>query len=189
MKVWYLKSRNGRSGRFFTTEKSYLSSTNKEDNRLLYVLDVSNINGVKSGDYYSNLLLERERDEQLSIILDEGDNFTKNFALFKRKFEEIAPSDSDPINFKTYYITKSKISRILKTVNEKKDFSNMVSMDIHKIYLLYAMPPTVEWFETILRCHNFQALPDTKRFTASEERKENFLKAKENLKQQSKKKK
>ena len=83
MKVWYLKNRHGRGGKFFTSEKAYLNATHKDDTRLLHILEVTSVNGVKSGDYFTGLLLERERDEQLSIILDETDNFTRNFAMLK----------------------------------------------------------------------------------------------------------
>jgi hypothetical protein len=51
------------------------------------------------------------------------------------------------------------------------------------------MPPSVEWFETILKCHNFKELSDNRRLVVTDERKENFLKAKENLRNSKKKKK
>lgn len=187
MRVWYLKNRSGRGGKFFTSEKSYLNATHKDDTRLLHILDVSNINGVKSGDYLTSLLLERERDEQLSLILDEGDDFTRNFALLKRKFEELAPPDTDPTIYRSYYINKSGISKRLTIINGKKDFSSIASAN--KNFLLHAMPPTVEWFEIVLKCHNFKELPDNRRLPISDERKENFLKAKENLRNSKKKKK
>lgn len=189
MKVWYLKNRHGRGGKFFTSEKAYLTATHKDDTRLLHILEVSDVNGVKSGDYFTSLLLERERDEQLSIILDEGDNFTRNFALLKRKFEELAPPDTDTTIYRSYYINKSGMSKRLKMINEKKDFSVIASVSGNKRFLLHAMPPTVEWFEILLKCHNFKELPDNRRVPISDERKENFLKAKENLRNSKKKKK
>ena len=188
MKVWYLKNRYGRGGKFFTSEKSYLNATHKDDTRLLHILEVSSINGIKSGDYYTSLLLERERDEQLSLILDDGDNFTRNFAMLKRKFEELCPSDYNT-TYRSYYTTSSDIIKMLKMVNEKKDFSSIASQNRYKRFLLHAMSPSVEWFETILKCHNFKELSDNRRLVVTDERKENFLKAKENLRNSKKKKK
>jgi hypothetical protein len=195
MKVWYLKNRYGRGGKFFTSEKAYLTATHKDDTRLLHILEVSSINGIKSGDYYTSLLLERERDEQLSLILDESDNFTRNFAILKRKFEELCPSD-DKTTYRSYYTTSSDMGKMLKMVNEKKDFSSIASQNQYKRFLLHAMPPSVEWFESLLKCHNFKELSDVyqmvggnRRLVVTDERKENFLKAKENLRNSKKKKK
>ena len=188
MKVWYLKNRHGRGGKFFTSEKAYLNATHKDDTRLLHILEVTSVNGVKSGEYFTGLLLERERDEQLSLILDETDNFTRNFAMLKRKFEELRPTTDDKTTYRSYNTTSSHLGRMLKMVSEKKDFSSIASAYSNKRFLLHAMPPSVEWFEALLRCHNFKELSDNRRLPASDERKENFLKAKENIRNSKKKK-
>jgi hypothetical protein len=108
--------------------------------------------------------------------------------MLKRKFEELTPTD-DNYTYRSYNTTSSNLNRMLKMVSEKKDFSSIASAYSNKRFLLHAMPPSVEWFETLLKCHNFKELSDNRRLPVSDERKENFLKAKENIRNSKKKKK
>ena len=56
MKVWYLKNRHGRGGKFFTSEKAYLNATHKDDTRLLHILEIRDLLG--KDNYYLLQLLE-----------------------------------------------------------------------------------------------------------------------------------
>lgn len=86
-KIWYVKSRYG-GGRWFKTEKAFLSAIRDDDNREVYVYQL--IDSGIAGTLKKNTITERDRDNQLKTILGEVDKYEEAILNFKVKFEEIA---------------------------------------------------------------------------------------------------
>ena len=101
MKVWFIQSRGGRGGKFYFNETSYLRATYKDDPRKVFILEMTG-GGIPSGQYAESLFLERERENQLSTILGEADNFTINFSELKSIFENVCPEKTSG-----FYTSKS----------------------------------------------------------------------------------
>ncbi len=174
MKVWYLQNHSGRTGKFFFTESAYLKSTNSRDTRRVFVLEMVD-GGIPSNEFSQSLFLNRERETQLSSIFGELDEFTKNYTEFKRLFEELSPDTTN------YWLSKKELLKNFKIINDKKAFKSYVSQPRVKKFLLLHVSESVEWFESVLRCHAFQSLPED-RLPIKDSRKSNFWKAKENIK-------
>lgn len=171
MKVWHIQSRSGRGGKFYFSETAYLKATHKNDARKVFVFEMID-GGIESGKYSEALFLKRERDDQLSTVLGEATDFTVNINNFRALFEKICPEQ------KSFYTTKSELLKAFKIINDKKTFSTFVSNHRIKMYLLYTVSDSVEWYEALLKCHGFQSLPVDRRVPISEERMKNFLEAK-----------
>jgi hypothetical protein len=182
MKVWFIQSRSGRGGKFFFNETAYLRATHKDDTRKVFILETTGGN-MPSGQYSEALISQRERDNQLSNILGESDNFTLNFSALKELFEKICPGGRDNVAF---YTSKSEVSKSFKIISEKKVFSTYVTNSRIKKFLLLHVSDSVEWYQALLRCHAFQSLPSDRRTTISEQRLKNFVEAKESLRKKKK---
>ena len=174
MKVWYLQNHSGRTGKFFFSESAYLKATNSRDTRKVFILEMID-GGVPSNEFSQALFLNRERENQLSTIFGEVDEFTKNFSEFKKIFEELCPDTT------AFWTSKKELSKNLKIINDKKSFKSYVSQLRVKKFLLLHVSDSVEWFESILKCHGFQSLPVDK-IPHKDIRVKNFFKAKENIK-------
>ena len=181
-KIWYLKSRWGNGGKVFRTEKAFLSAVREDDDRQLFIFKVEE--SGKAGEMKKNILTSRERNDQLKTILGEASKYEEAIMQFKAKFAEMAKDSND----------KRAIERNLKIIGlNKKDFSQLATA--YKDYLLFDVSESVEWYQTVLRCHNFVSLPKRryvrgKGYADIEESiKEAFLEAKESLKKKPAKKK
>lgn len=152
MKVWYLQNRSGRSGKFFFSESAYLKATHQEDKRKIFIFEMID-GGIESGNYSQSLFLNRERENQLSSIFNELDEFTVNYSKLKQMFEELCPE------IKSFYTNKSEISKNFKIINDKKSFKSYISQPRIKKYLLLQVSDSIEWYEQLLKCHNFKSLP------------------------------
>jgi hypothetical protein len=174
-KIWYLKSRWGNGGKVFRTEKAFLSAVGENDDRQLFIFKVEE--SGKAGEMKKNILTSRDRNDQLKTILGEASKYEEAIMQFNTKFAELAKDCAE----------KRVIERMLKIIGlNKKDFSQLATT--HKDYLLFEVSDTVEWYQTVLRCHNFTSLP-RKRYVSGkgyseidEYIKEAFLEAKESLK-------
>ena len=173
-KIWYVKGRYG-SGKWFKTEKSFLSNVREDDTREVFVYQLLD-SGV-AGEVKRRTITERDRDNQLKTILGEVDKYEEAISNFKAKFEEIAEDTQS----KRYVMSKLKIIGL-----DKKDFSNMASGS--KNYLLFEVSDTIEWYQTLLRCHNFVSIPTSYysrgkgKLVTEQSRIDNFKAAKESLK-------
>jgi len=173
-RIWYVKGRYG-SGKWFKTEKAFLSNVREEDTREVFVYQL--IDSGIAGDVKRSTITERDRDNQLKNILGEADKYEEAISKFNSKFEEIAEDTRD----------KRQILSTLKIIGlNKKEFSNMASGN--KEYLLFEVSDSVEWYQTLLRCHNFVSIPTknwnrtTGRVETEQSRIDNFKEAKESLK-------
>ncbi len=181
-KIWYLKSRWGSGGKVFRTEKAFLSAVREDDDRQVFIFKVEE--SGKAGEMKRNILTSRERNDQLKTILGEADKYEEAIMSFKAKFSEIAKDSND----------KRRIEYQLKIIGlNKKDFSQLATS--YKNYLLFEISDSVEWYQTLLKCHNFVSLPASHyvrgvgRTATEEARIETFRAAKESLKKKPSKKK
>jgi len=171
-KIWHVKGRYG-SGKWFKTEKAFLSNVREDDTREVFVYQLLD-SGI-AGEVKKRTITERDRDNQLKTILGEADKYEEAISSFRSKFEEIAPDSKS----KAHILSQLKIIGL-----NKKDFSNMATSS--RNYLLFEVSDTVEWYQTLLRCHNFLSLPTSYylrgRLTTEQYRIDNFKEAKESLK-------
>lgn len=173
-KIWHVKGRYG-SGKWFKTEKAFLSHVREDDTREVFVYQL--IDSGIAGEVKRSTITERDRDNQLKTILGEADKYEEAISNFRAKFEEIATESRS----KTHILSQLKIIGL-----NKKDFSNMASNS--RNYLLFEVSDTLEWYQTLLRCHNFVSIPTnhysigTGRLETEQTRIDNFKEAKESLK-------
>ena len=173
-KIWHVKGRYG-GGKWFKTEKAFLSNVREDDTRDVFVYQL--IDSGIAGEVKRSTITERDRDDQLKNILGEAGKYEEAISNFRAKFEEIAEDTQS----KRYIISTLKIIGL-----NKKEFSNMAS-DIRN-YLLFEVSDSVEWYQTLLRCHNFVSIPvnfykrGTGRIETEQTRIDNFKEAKESLK-------
>lgn len=173
-KIWYVKGRYG-GGKWFKTEKAFLSNVREDDTREVFVYQL--IDSGVAGEVKRSTITERDRDDQLKTILGETDKYEEAISNFRTKFEQIADDSND----------KTKILYELKIIGlNKKEFSNMATNN--RNYLLFEVSDSVEWYQTLLRCHNFVSIP-TKyysrgvgRLETEQARIDNFKEAKDSLK-------
>jgi hypothetical protein len=180
-KIWYVKGRYG-GGKWFKTEKAFLSNVREDDTREVFVYQLLD-SGI-AGEVKRSTITERDRDDQLKNILGEAGKYEEAILNFRAKFEEIAEDTQS----KRYIISTLKIIGL-----NKKEFSNMASGI--RNYLLFEVSDSVEWYQTLLRCHNFVSIPvnyykrGTGRIETEQTRIDNFKEAKESLKKKPTKKK
>ena len=180
-KIWHVKGRYG-SGKWFKTEKAFLSNVREDDSREVFVYQLLD-SGV-AGEVKRRTITERDRDNQLKTILGEADKYEEAISNFRAKFEEIATESKG----KAHILSQLKIIGL-----NKKDFSNMATNS--RNYLLFEVSDTLEWYQTLLRCHNFVSIPTnyykrgTGRIETEQTRIDNFKDAKESLKKKTTRKK
>ena len=180
-KIWYVKGRYG-SGKWFKTEKTFLSNVREDDSREVFIYQLLD-SGV-AGEVKRRTITERDRDNQLKTILGEADKYEEAISNFRAKFEEIATESRS----KAHILSQLKIIGL-----NKKDFSNMATNS--RNYLLFEVSDTLEWYQTLLRCHNFVSIPTnyygrgTGRLQTEQTRIDNFKEAKESLKKKTTRKK
>lgn len=173
-KIWHVKGKYG-SGKWFKTEKAFLSNVREDDTREVFVYQL--LDSGLAGEVKRRTITERDRDNQLKTILGEADKYEEAISNFRAKFEEIATESKS----KAHILSELKIIGL-----NKKDFSNMATNS--KNYLLFEVSDTVEWYQTLLRCHNFVSIPTnhysrgTGRLETEQSRIDNFKAAKESLK-------
>lgn len=173
-KIWHVKGRYG-SGKWFKTEKAFLSNIREDDTREVFVYQL--LDSGLAGEVKRRTITERDRDNQLKTILGEADKYEEAISNFRAKFEEIATESKS----KAHILSQLKIIGL-----NKKDFSNMATNS--RNYLLFEVSDTLEWYQTLLRCHNFVSIPTTYygrgtgRLVTEQSRIDNFKAAKESLK-------
>jgi hypothetical protein len=173
-KIWHVKGRYG-SGKWFKTEKAFLSNIREDDTREVFVYQL--LDSGLAGEVKRRTITERDRDNQLKTILGEADKYEEAISNFRAKFEEIATESKS----KVHILSQLKIIGL-----NKKDFSNMATNS--RNYLLFEVSDTLEWYQTLLRCHNFVSIPTnyysrgTGRLETEQSRIDNFKEAKESLK-------
>lgn len=166
-KVFFLKRKWG-SGKFFRNEKALMKSIS--ENTIGEIFEFEFKSSYQASEFFKNTIKERDRDTQLKVILGETDKYEEAILNFKNMLEEIAEKGRQ----------KNTILEKLRVHGCNKDtFKEIVNNYRLKNFILLNVSNSVEWYETVLRCHNFQSLP-TKNL--SDETIANFKSAKELLK-------
>jgi hypothetical protein len=166
-KIYFLKRKWG-GGKFFRNQKALMKAINENTNTEVYVFELKEV--LTASDFFKGTIKTRDRDIQLKSLLGEADKYEEAILNFKRMLEEIGESNR----------SRNVILEKIRVLGPSKDtFNEIVNNYRLKNYILMNVSNSVEWYETVLRCHNFQSLPSK---NVSEETLDNFKKAKELIK-------
>ena len=182
-KIWMVNY-GGYSGRkYYKTEAAFMEAINKHHTKATVTIfeEVEQHNAL---EYKNNLITQREREEQLQIILEDN----QEVAVLHQIKEIINTLDTEK-NYTIRGILRKFSSRGMNA----KTFKNMLTdRDVRK-FMLYTGPSTKEWYKLLLQIHNFKM--DEKYYDyrsgakykeVEKERLDNFKLAKEELKREKK---
>jgi hypothetical protein len=182
-KIWMVHY-GGYSGRkYYKTEAAFMEAINKHHTKAIVTIfeEVEQHNAL---EYKNNLITQREREEQLQIILEDN----QEVAVLHQIKEIINTLDTEK-NYTIRGILRKFSSRGMNA----KTFKNMLTdRDVRK-FMLYTGPSTKEWYKLLLQIHNFKM--DEKYYDyrsgakykeVEKERLDNFKLAKEELKREKK---
>jgi|LakMenEpi03Aug12_release.lakeMendotaPanAssembly.Ray.scaffolds.fasta_scaffold58407_7 hypothetical protein len=182
-KIWMVHY-GGYSGRkYYKTEAAFMEAINKHHTKATVTIfeEVEQHNAL---EYKNNLITQREREEQLQIILEDN----QEVAVLHQIKEIINTLDTEK-NYTIRGILRKFSSRGMNA----KTFKNMLTdRDVRK-FMLYTGPSTKEWYKLLLQIHNFKM--DEKYYDyrsgakykeVEKERLDNFKLAKEELKREKK---
>jgi len=165
--VFFLKRKWG-GGKFFRNQKALMKAINEDTNTEVYIFELKET--IVASELFKGTIKKRDRDIQIKSVLGETDKYEEAILNFKKTLEEIAPSER----------SRNLILEKLRVLGPSKDtFSEIVNNYRLKYYILMSVSDTVEWYEKVLRCHNFKSLPGKNH---SETAFDNFKKAKELIK-------
>lgn len=202
-KIWIIKSPSRYTKRFtvYKKESDLLKAISVDSN--LEILEYELKSSVRASDYIKS----KDRDIQLRSVLGELSDDEIAIEKFITLFEQLAPVGKE--YEKRYWegnnwlsVKTSKKEEFLKKIKkfstDKKQIVRLITDN--KKYLISGVSQEVEWYLSILRLHNFRDYiydnttwnRDTKKYekvdTATDEIKNNFKLAKEELKKLRKKK-
>ena len=180
-KIWMVHY-GGYSGRkYYKTEAAFLEAINKHHTKATVTIfeEVEQHNAL---EYKNNLITQREREDQLQIILEDN----KEISILHQIKEIIASLETE----KSYTI-RGILRRFSSRGMNVQTFKNMLTdRDIRK-FMLYTGPSTKEWYKLLLQIHNFKMdekyqigydRSGAKYKDVEKERLDNFKLAKEELK-------
>jgi len=137
----------GYSGRkYYKTEAAFMEAINKHHTKATVTIfeEVEQHNAL---EYKNNLITQREREEQLQIILEDN----QEVAVLHQIKEIINTLDTEK-NYTIRDILRKFSSRGMNA----KTFKNMLTdRDVRK-FMLYTGPSTKEWYKLLLQIHNFK---------------------------------
>ena len=186
-KIWMVQF-GGYSGRkYYKTEAAFMEAINKHHTRATVTIfeEVEQHNAL---DYKTNLITQREREEQLQIILEDN----QEVSILQQIKEIISTLDTEK-NYTIRDILRKFSSRGMNA----KTFKNMLTNSDVRKFMLYTGPSTKEWYKLILKIHNFNRMEvkyksgfdyriGHKYKEVEKERLDNFKLAKEELKREKK---
>ena len=182
-KIWVVDSKYHK--RTFRTEKTFLdfiATARKNRYKVNYKVQIYQL--VEQHDssevYLDSFLTQKERDEQLSVLL-ENNIEVQTLQKVNELINDYCSSIEKPNrNLKKYQHNISLMD------SNFASFKKVVSdYDIRRAFL-YDGPSSVEWYKTILFIHNFKFETEIRqgknRVSVSKERIDNFQEAKKQLK-------
>lgn len=178
-KIWYIKNRWDIGGKVYRSEKEFLSAVRGEkDERQVFVYTLAETG--KAGELKTSIISSRDRNDHLRCILGEADKYEEAISGL-RTLHSLLAKDSPE---------KRHIEERMSIIGlNKKEFSRMATS--LKIYFLFGVSDSVEWYLALLKCHNFATIPNTyykrakgtaARVPTDPKMLENFRLAKESLK-------
>ena len=145
-KIWIWRNR------IFRSEGDFVSRVHESDRNEVVVYN--EIERSLGGSLKTHIVSQRERDEQLTLLIDDDDNSElKKINDFKNMLTSFKPDA-------TY--TKQILNSLKNIGMNKNSFERIV--DRHKMYLLYDVSNTKEWYECLLKCHNFMRIPSKRTY-------------------------
>lgn len=174
-KIWKLKT--SYKTRFYKTEAAFLAAVRDNDTRAEVTIFEEIEPTQNAAEYKKNHLMQRGREEQLSVILDNNSEVSTVLRI-KEILSEIQGN-----------WTAARIVRLLESKGmSAKSFKSLVSA--YRTFFLYKGPNSVEWYKLILQLHNFkfeeELISYNKTTKIDESRVNNFKQAKEELKKEKK---
>jgi hypothetical protein len=122
-------------------------------------------------EYKRSERIREERNAKLNEIVNSGESLVSNLMELRKILKDYSDRGSSKANRLYRYMLKNGL--------DNRTFKNMINNYSNKYWILYEGPDTVEWYELILKLHNFRILSNP---NADEIRHNNFDKAKSNLK-------
>lgn len=142
-KIWHVKGKYG-VGRYYRNENAFLDASNSGSNSDVVIYE--EIESGKVGDIYTSIIKQKERDCQLDVILGD-DEFTRNYMNLYNLYNSLA---LDIDKNKNRYIKKFRI------IGPNKKLLSSFLTDKKRYFLLQFN--SVEWYKTLLLCHNFTTI-------------------------------
>lgn len=136
-KIWY------HNGTAYKTEETFLKNCRRNSNVAIYEMVDYHQNAT---EYKENLISQRERDEQLSIILDENSESSK-VLKFKKELANLKPDN---------YYTRKIVSTLEKSGLNNKIFKRILNSISYKRFLLYDVSHEQNWYEILLDIQLFR---------------------------------
>lgn len=182
-KIWMVVSKY--HNRTFRTERTFLdfiAHAKKSKYKNFYKIQIYELAEEHSDSdvYIDSFLTQKERDEQLSVLLEnnlEVQTLQKVNEIINQYCESVEKPNR---NLKKYQHNISLVDS--KFVSFKKIVSDY---DIRRAFL-YDGPTSVEWYKIILSIHNFKFETEVKigrnKVVVSQERIDNYREAKKQLK-------
>lgn len=143
-KVWYVIGKW--ESRFYKSERAFLSANNINSSSKVIVYE--EVETGITGEIYGNILKQKEREQQLNVILGTADEYSEKFMKLVNMYKEIT---SEEDRNKKYYLKNFKIIG-----PDKKKISSFLTGK--KRYFLMYVSNSVEWYKTLLECHNFTTI-------------------------------
>jgi hypothetical protein len=185
-KIWMVHF-GGYSGRkYYKTEAAFMEAINKHHTKATVTIfeEVEQHNAL---DYKNNLITQREREDQLQILLEDNQDLTT-----LHQIKEIITS----LDNEKSYVIRGILRKFSSRGMNVKTFKNMLTdRDVRK-FMLYTGPSTKEWYKLLLQIHNFKMedkyqigydyRSGAKYKEVEKERLDNFQLAKEELKREKK---
>jgi hypothetical protein len=177
--VYMVTDSKGRDARFFrdlkilTKSYSYVSEKSKLNISILEIKDE-----ISLYDFIQGRIKENQRSSQLDSILNGNEEYD-NIMLIRKMLEPFKNED----RYNGFCYIKQIFSILDVSGNTYKSFKSIL-MSRNSETILYGGPNDVEYFQLILKVHNFRQLSEfkLKRTKDSNERLKNFNLAKESLK-------
>jgi len=169
------------SRKYYKTEAAFLDAIG-EDSSGLKVTIFEEIEKHDALEYKKNLILQREREQQLSVILEDN-----------QEVQTLTEIKKEILKMPQNWTTKAILKRFENRGMSSKSFKNMVNDTTIKKYLLHQGPNSIEWYKLLLKIHGFKLEEEYnsgyghrtykhKKVKTDPSRLANYLQAKEELK-------
>jgi hypothetical protein len=179
-KIWMVKFKYG-GRKYYKTESAFLDAIGDRHTDIQVTI-FEEIETHDALEHKKNIILQREREEQLSVILEDNQE-VQTLTQIKNEITKC------PDNWTKKAILKKFETRGLSS----KTFKNMITDVSIRKYLLHEGPNTINWYKLLLSLHGFK-LDDEynsgydhrtykhKKVKTDPSRLANYLQAKEELK-------
>jgi len=181
-KIWQVHKRYG-GFKYYKTEAAFLDAIGKESTATVTVYEETE--SGSAGEYKKNVILQREREEQLLVILEDNQEI-QTLTQIKNEISKCTEN----------WTTKSILKRFENRGLSAKTLKNMVTDPTIKKYLLHQGPNSVEWYKLLLKIHGFKLDDEYNGYDYRNHkhkisktdpvRLENYLQAKDELKKEKK---